>query len=330
MTAAPPLTHHEILGLVEPFTRRGRRVDLAATNRLERRLVFKPIAHAATGPTAPEVRERLQLESFSTGTFRLTRELALGDGPRATLQAVGPDPGALLAEVSAVPVEHHFRSGDGYVIARSYALPPVAGDARPADAVARAMLVAGEVRVAGLTLAITVSPVKGMSGDITLSPAPGTVLDLPDDLLAVLGWDWARLIANRDGWKSKLRLRGDVVKRSRMAERALDRVATHLAETIRGTPSGYHDRWVRARWGVVVRRAIPVLTLVTLLVAISAIPRLFVERKPGVWLLMFHVPALLIAISFCMQELPVYEIPPWPRRRAGGTWGRGLPVGGGM
>lgn len=104
-------------------------------------------------------------------------------------------------------------------------------------------------------------------------------------------------------------------------------MATHLAETMRGTPSGYHDRWVRARWGVVFRRAIPVLTLASLLVVISAIPRLFVERKPGLRLLIVHVPTLLIAISFCVQELPVHEIPPWPRRRAGGTWGRGLDQG---
>ena len=35
-----PLTHHEILGLVEAFSRSGRQVDLTASDRAARRLVF--------------------------------------------------------------------------------------------------------------------------------------------------------------------------------------------------------------------------------------------------------------------------------------------------
>ena len=38
---APPLTHHDILALAEPFARRGRRVDLAASDRIARRVVFQ-------------------------------------------------------------------------------------------------------------------------------------------------------------------------------------------------------------------------------------------------------------------------------------------------
>ena len=40
-----PLTHHEILGWIAPFTRQGRQLDLAASDRLERRLRFKTIEH---------------------------------------------------------------------------------------------------------------------------------------------------------------------------------------------------------------------------------------------------------------------------------------------
>ena len=46
-TAPSPLSHHDILGIVEPFTRRSRQLDLAASDRLNRRLLFKPIEHAA-------------------------------------------------------------------------------------------------------------------------------------------------------------------------------------------------------------------------------------------------------------------------------------------
>ena len=59
-----PLSHHEIMGLVAPFTHFGRSVDLAASDRLQRRLAFKPVEHAAGGAAAglPAHREQLQLE----------------------------------------------------------------------------------------------------------------------------------------------------------------------------------------------------------------------------------------------------------------------------
>ena len=50
MTEQHPLTHHEILRLIEPFTRRGRHVDLSATDRIERRIVFKPVVHGGEMP----------------------------------------------------------------------------------------------------------------------------------------------------------------------------------------------------------------------------------------------------------------------------------------
>ena len=42
-----PLTHHEIMSLVAPFARSGRHVDLAASDRPQRRLAFKLVEHAA-------------------------------------------------------------------------------------------------------------------------------------------------------------------------------------------------------------------------------------------------------------------------------------------
>lgn len=62
-----PLTHHEIIGIVEPFTRRGRHVDLSASNRLERCLVFKPVAIECATPGPAGLLETLKLENPSDG-----------------------------------------------------------------------------------------------------------------------------------------------------------------------------------------------------------------------------------------------------------------------
>ena len=119
---APALTHHEILGLVEPFKQRGRHVDLAASDRVARKLAFKPVDHppAAGAVDATLTREVLVLESYGTGTFKLTRTLSRADGLQATVTAQGQVPAEMLARVEAVAPERHFRAGPGYVIARSY------------------------------------------------------------------------------------------------------------------------------------------------------------------------------------------------------------------
>mgnify|MGYP000671570401 CR=1 FL=1 len=44
----------------------------------------------------------------------------------------------------------------------------------------------GEARLDGLLLRLSVMDVKNVAGDITLRPAPGERLALPEDLLAVL------------------------------------------------------------------------------------------------------------------------------------------------
>jgi hypothetical protein len=300
-----PLTHHDILGLVEPFARGGRHVDLAASNRLERRLVFKPAEHAA-GPLT----EVLHLDSFGTGTFRLTRTLTHPGGLQATLEALGPQPGALLARVDAVPPQRQFRAGAGFVVARSYAL----------EDAAEPVLRRGVVQADGLSLTMTVSAVRGVSADIQLAQSgTGDALALPEDLLAVLGWDWARLIRKPAGWSTKLRLRGGAARRTLTAEAALDAVAAHLARTLAEPPGRFHERHVAARRGVVFRRAIPLMTPVLLAATVLALPRFDVESSP-LWVLLYHVPTVCILLSFRLQELPQFEIPPWPRRSDAPSW----------
>ena len=161
---ANPLTHHEILALVEPFTRHGRHVDLAASNRIERRLAFKPIDHpaeaaasnrlerapaadaheaggTAAGAPAPGVdavgaltgsaglRETLELENPEPGLFRLTRVLMRPGGLEARLETEGPHPDELLGRVESVAAQRQFRLGPGFLIAHSHRLEASAGAA---------------------------------------------------------------------------------------------------------------------------------------------------------------------------------------------------------
>lgn len=313
---APPLSHHEILGLVEPFTRHGRHVDLAGSDRLQRRIAFKPLDHDGAATGALPLRETLQLESLGTGTFRLTRTLTARGGLQATLLAMGSQPVDLLAGVEAIAAQRQFRAGPGFLIARCYEL-------KPAPSVEDGLiLTSGVVRLDGLTLTLTVSPVRGVSGDLALAPTTDETLDLPQDLLAVLGWDWTRLVPHKDGWKSKVRLRGRAAQRTRRALAALDAAAEHLATTLAQPPARYHEQHLSARWGVVFRRAIPSLTAISLIATVILLPRFAVDENPGLWMLMYHVPTVLLALSFCLQELPQFEVPPLPRKPTSSSWRR--------
>jgi hypothetical protein len=315
--SASPLTHHEILTLVEPFAQRGRHVDLAASDRLERRLVFKPVDHPGTSPAMPELRETMQLQCWEGGRFELTRELAGADGVQARLEAHGAQPAALLAQVEAVAPQRHFSAGPGFVVWRSYRV--ATGKAASSDT-PELLLTSGGVRVDGLILTLTLPAVRGVSPELVLQATDLEPLDLPEDLLAVLGWDWARLIRDKSGWKTRLRLRGDERRRTRGTEAALERAAVHLARTLSEPPSCFHDRLLAARWGVVFRRAIPSLTALCLIVAVAIVPRVAQVENPGRWLLLFHLPTALLALSFFLQELPQFEIPPLPRRSGAAGW----------
>jgi hypothetical protein len=307
-----PLTHHEILGLVEPFTRRGRHVDLAASDRLERRLAFKPIEHAGDGPAAPPLREVLVLEHLESGAFRLTRVLTLPGGLEATLQTEGPQPGELLARIEAVDPRSQVRTGDGFVLAYHHRL-----DAAPP---ARTILVRGTARVDGFTLALAVPKVRGVSGEVELASAGEDALALPEDLLAVMGWDWGRIGRLRGAWRGSVNLRRREPGRTQDAEAKLERAAAHLARTLSEPPARFHDRQLRARWEVTFRRAIPLLVCIALIAAALAVPYLGLSQDSVFRMLIFNAPPLLLALFFGLREIPRIEIPPLPRRPTASAW----------
>lgn len=323
--AASPLSHHDILALVEPFTRRGRHVDLAASDRASRHLVFKAPATAPDSPDA--LREQLQLDGLSAQRWRLTRTLTGPDGLQATLSAHGTDVAALLAHVEAVPAARHFSAGRGHAVARSYTLDRVAPGS-PAGA-SPLLLTQGRVVLDGLVLTLDLPAVARVAASLTLRPMAAGAAGaapvrpaLPEDLLAVLGWNWTRLVPDRHGWTSRLRLRGRPQARTAAAEAALLQAAAHLARTLSEPPAQFHDRLRAARWAAFARRGIPTGTALALFGAVG-LCWLFVPDMPlPVMVALYHVPTVLVAVSFTLQELPRFEIPPWPRRLERPTWGR--------
>ncbi|MBK1646401.1 hypothetical protein CKO25_17465 [Thiocapsa imhoffii] len=317
---AQPLTHHEIMTLVEPFTRRGRHVDLAASERMERRLAFKPIEHAAPHPSAPILRDTLLLEQPREDRYRLTRSLAHPSGLVATLVGEGSTPEVLLTKIEAIDPHRQFRAQSNWVIARSYRLEAASGAPIDAATPTRLIMLQGAAQVDGLTLTMKVQTGRGMPADLHLDAAEGDEIVLPEDMLAVIGWDWRRLARMKQGWRSTVRLRGNEPDRSRDAEVKLTRTVEHLAETLAQPPSRYHERLTLARWNVVFRRAIPLLIGVGLILGAPAVQFLELSDDSLIRMLIFHSPPLLMILFFSMREMPRIEIPPFPKPLAAEAW----------
>ncbi len=309
----PPLSHHEIVALVEPFVRAGRQVDLAASQRLERRIAFRPREHAADGERPP-LRETLQLQSHEGGRFTLTRMLGAPDGQTAELVAQGDDAGALLARVDAVAPAAQWRCGPGWRLAFGHQL---AAPTRLAPVVAP-QLVRASARVGPLAFTVRVSTVRGIAAEIELPEH--AAFTPPEDLFAVLGWSWTPLRRVRQGWQGALLLRGHGAARTADAEAKLERTVRHLAATLAEPPARFHERHRAARWAVVLRRLIPLFATAALVAGAAGVSQLQMAQN-SVWrMLIFHAPPLLLAALFCLRELPRFEFPPLPRRLAAPAW----------
>jgi hypothetical protein len=312
--ALPPLSHHEILSLVAPFAARGRHVDLSVSDRLARRLAFRPIEHAAGSSEVPPLCETLQLQCFARDHYRLKRVLhdAVAD-IEVTSSIDGSDPAELLARIEAIDPHSQFQRGRGFVLGLSYDLKPVRGQIRP-------VLLSGEARAGGVKLMLQTSSVAGMPADLELHALAGDRLELPEDLLAVLGWAWRRLVRRQDEWRSLLRLRRWEPARSRDAERKLRLAAEHLARTLAESPQRFHERLLRARWAVTFRRALPLLFGIGLLVAVAQLRYTDLPEDSVMRMMLFHLPAVLMLLFLSLHETPRIEIPPLPKRPTAPSW----------
>lgn len=342
----PPLTHHEIFALVAPFTRRGLQVDMAASDRAERRLLFRPRRHepAADGPeaTLPPLLETLELVAGvgEGSTHTLTRHLCAqveaadgltsrattaqataalaqgGEGPAslvATLQAQGDDLGALLDAVQAVPPVAQFHRGAGFLAAHSLRTQR---DGPPYP-------VRGEVRldaVPGLRLVLRPPRVRGPSVEVDLTDTAGALPALPDDFFAVLGRGWSPLTRWRQGWRGTLRVRGSAAQRQQRAMQWLHTAGAHLAQTLAEPPARYHARLRGARWTVVAWRCLPVALGVAVCVAAWQVQVHDLATESMLKVIANIAPPLMLLTFFAMPELPRVEIPPLPRARRAASW----------
>ncbi len=318
-----PLTHHDILALVEPFTRAGRQLDLAASDRIERRLAFKP---RPSGDTAPALTDTLALECLTENSFVLKRSLTHPSGLVATLVVKGADTASLLASVDAVDPQTLFRSGEGWLMACSFRLEPLPGPSQPpgADAVPRRVgvppmvLASGAVQVQGLTMSFKMPAVTGYPAELEITAS--AAIHLPDDLLQVLGRDWARLTNGAKSWRGTLQIRGKEPERTRLAQDKLEAAARHLALTLSQPPVVFQRLQAGARWRVAARRAVPMLTLVALLVGSLAVPYLGLEPDSVYWMLIFNAPPLLLLWGFSLREMPRFELPRPPKNLSAASW----------
>jgi hypothetical protein len=320
-----PLTHHEILTLVEPFTRNGRHPDLVATNRLERKLVFKPVELPVEMDGATALTETLQLSAGASGAYVLTRTLACTteaeDKLEARLEIEGKDPADLLASVDSIAPKSQFRFGPGFKIAKSYRLIRGSGSTTSGAPVVQKVLSLMSARISDFVVTATTPKVKvDPEALIEIQPTAGEYKNLPDDLLAVLGWDWGLIGKRGEGWKSILKLRGREPERSRKAESKFDGMVEHLAQTFAEAPARFHERLVAARWGVVLRRAMPLLIGVGLIGAAAASSKFAIPDDSPIRMMMMNMPGLLMAFLFCRRRLPVIEVPPIPRASTAPAW----------
>lgn len=313
--ATQPLTHHEILGLIEPFTRSGRRLDMAGSDRVQRRLVFKPEACPNPSATAPALTDSLELDCLSETRFVLRRIVVHPAGLQATLQTEGADVASLLAGLQAVAPEPLFRSGDGWCMACNHRL------VLPTNTL---QLSSAEVQVQGLRLRLKMPAVKGYPAELELTA--NAAIDLPDDLLQVLGHHWARLTRHPKNWRSSLRVPGPDSERSRLAVNQLELAARHVAQTLAQPPSLFHQQQAAARWRVAARRAVPLLILLALVLGSLAVPYLGIAQNSVYWMLIFNAPPLLLLWGFCLREMPSFELPRPPRRLTAASWWATPPV----
>ena len=185
---------------------------------------------------------------------------------------------------------------------------------------AKLILTEATSQFGGYSLHTRVPRTKGMAAEFELAAPAASPVTLPEDLLAVIGWDWSPLRARKDTWTGKVRLRGKEPRRSAGAEAKLTRTVQHLVATLSQPPAVFHQRYVQARWGAALRRGIPLLTALGMIGGVSMLPRAALDDFSPLRMMLFNIPTLLLALAFSMQELPRFEIPPWPRRLDASAW----------
>jgi hypothetical protein len=306
-----PLTHHEIIRLVEPFARLGHQVDLANSDRVSRRLGFQPFV--CEMPGLPPVVQTLQLESSGSEFFRLTRRLTLPDGLQASLQAEGSRPADLLEWIEAVPPALQFRENSGIYIAMSYRMASPQPVCPP-----HLRLMRAQANVVGFL--VTLDAGIGPRARIALEPDGSEPIELPADMLAVLGREWGILWRHATGWQTCLRIRCGESERTRVIERSVERAIGHLAEMLSAPPVHFHDTLLRERWAVTFRRAIPIAVSCSLIGGALLMSHVRFLSDQSLIILNGVLPPFLLFGWFVLLDRAPLELPRLPRRPIRASW----------
>ena len=319
-----PLTHHEILTLAEPFSRGGRQVDLAATDRPERCLVFKARELAAAPPLGEPLREELVLENPRPDLYRLTRTLTTPAGLTATLRVEGQGPQGLVEGLERIDPQGQFELRHGVLVARSYRLAAGAhaGAQAPAEAPPPAppVLAQAVADLGGVVMTFDAMTGPGWPVEIRLVPAAGRAFDPPEDLLAVLGWSWRSIKRFTQGWRADLRVAKREPARTPDCERKLVLTLDHLVRVLGAPPARFHARFRRARWVFVGRRVAGMLAVLGALAAGPLI--LWVDPKSDsvLRMLAFNSPNFLLFAWFLMRDIPSVRPPRIPASLPATAW----------
>jgi hypothetical protein len=317
-----PLTHHEILRLVEPFSRRGYRVDLERSDRAARRIAFQVTELAADPDVHPAMRCAMTLEvpAAAGRPMRLVRTLTSGIDAHATATVEGTEASALLEALQTLPPAQQIRIAPGLVLSRSYRFSDPQHRRTDEARAAVPRLVSAEVRVDdrltlrfGIEARTVVHPVE-----VELPRTPPVTL--PEDFLAVAGWHWRTLQpVTEQRWRAGVRLPDAEPARTAALERAIDQAVTHCRTSFGDEPAAFHRRHARTRWLVMLRRLAPLCVAATATAAFVVLA-LALPKTPAVHMALSQVPILAIVAAALLRERPRLEIPPLPAPLPRSAW----------
>lgn len=306
-----PLTHHEIMARIAPFSAAGWRIDLAGSARAERQLRF-------TRGGA----ERLLVDLADAQVVEITRVLT-DDAPPALEQpadeafvvARAGTEAAALERVESVPRERCFSTAAGVRVAYDHRIEVPERQAPP-----RCRLTAARARPGGWPFALQLPLAGRMTGELMLHAPAGQRALLPQDLLAVLGYAFSRLEPWRGGHRAALRVQGREPGRSEAARRHFEQAVQHLVATLDAPPAAFGERWARARWRVTLRRAVPLAVCLALFGGAISLPWIGLDSDSVLRMLVFNAPPLLLVWMFALREMPRIEVPPLPRALSQRAW----------
>lgn len=319
-TQAPttaPLTHHDILRLVGPFTRRGRHLDTAGSERAARRLVFKPEEHDPVYAGGPRLSERFVLHVSERDNYRLERVLTPVGGDRgslaATVTAAGADLDELLTQVEAFDLARLFPDCGDCEAQRSYRLMPPGLDQDQPGRPWETRLVNAAAICHGVRLTFD-ADIYGTPVKVRLTAPPGRQLHLPRDLFAVLGRHWRTVEDYTDHWRTSVRVAKREPRRTLDCEARFERTVRHLAETLAQPPAAFHPRHRRRRWVATLQRSVPLLAVLLMIGGALSLANVELSEGNVFRMLLFHLPPIMLLGFFLVfDELPPFELPRVPR-----------------